>query len=116
MPLLSFFPLVTLTRTGVAGQAVTRLRARGERVRAVGQYGRDWRRYGGRGNGRTTSTPAVVMRHVVMMFRAGPRQTVRVLIVGERVLVTRRHHDHGSGQVRLRLVEVIAADVPGMAL
>lgn len=54
------------------------------------------------------------MRHVVMVFGTRPRQAVRVLIVGERILVARRYHDHGSGEVRLRLMEVIAAAVPGM--
>lgn len=108
-----------LTRAaGVAGQAVTGFRAGGgERVRAVWRHGRDRRGHhaGGRGDGGTAAA-AVVMRHVVMVFRTRPGQTVRVLVVGERVLVARRHDHHGSGQVRLRLVEVIAAAVPRMAL
>lgn len=56
------------------------------------------------------------MRNVVVVFRTRPGQAVRVLVVGERVLVTRRHHDHGPGQVGLGLVEVIAAAVPRMTL
>lgn len=96
---------------------MTGLRAGGERVRTVGQRARDRRSDCGRGDGRTRAT-AVVVRHVVMVFRTRPGQTVRVLIVGERVLVARRHHYHGSGQVRLRLVKVIAASstVPRMTL
>lgn len=105
-----------LTRASVAGQAVTGFRARGERVRTIGCHGRDWWCHdGGRGDGRTTAASAVVMRHVIVMFRTRPGQAVRVLIVGERVLVTRWHHDHGSGQVRLSLMEMVAAAVPRMA-
>lgn len=107
----------TLTRTGVAGQAVTGLGAGGQRVRAVGSRGRDRRGQRAGGDGRTpTAAASIVMRYVVMVFRTRPGQAVRVLVVGERILVARRHHDHGPGQVRLRRVKVIAAAVARMAL
>lgn len=93
-------------------------RAGRERVWTVGRHGRYRRGYGGCGDSgaATTDTTAVVMRYVVMVFRARPCQAVRVLIVCERILVARRYHHHGSGEVRLRLMEVIAAAVPGMTL
>lgn len=88
-----------LTRTCVAGQAVTGFRARRERVRTVRGHGRDWRgnHHTGGCGGCGTAAAAVVMRHVIMVFRARPGQAVRVLVVGERVLVARRYHDHGPG-------------------
>lgn len=102
-----------LTGTSVTGQTVTGLGAGRERVRAVWGYGgHGWRGHGYGGHGR----PAVVVRHVVMVFRTGSGQTVSVLVVGERVLVARRHHDYGPRQVRLTLVEVVAAAVPRVAL
>lgn len=96
---------------------MTGFRAGRERVRTVRGHGRHWRGHhhtGGRGGrGAAAAAAAVVMRHVIMVFRARPGQAVCVLVVGERVLVARRHHDHGPGQVRrLRLVEVITAAVP----
>jgi len=108
--------IVLLTRTSVAGQAVTGLGTRRERVRTIWGHRRDGRRHDGRGNRGTATAAGIVMGHVIMVFRTRPGQAVRVLVVGERLLVARRNHYHGSGQVRLRLLEMVAATVPRMAL
>lgn len=94
---------------------MTGLGAGGERVRTVGRHGWHWRGHSSSGNGGTASA-SVVVRHVIMVFRTRPGQAVRVLIVGERVFVARRHHDHGSGEIWLRLVKVVATAVARMTL
>jgi len=95
---------------------VTGLGTRRERIRTIWGHGRDRWRHDGRGDRRIATSSAIVMWHVIMVFRTRPGQAVRVLVVGERILVARRNHYHGSGQVWLRLLEMVAAAVPRMAL